>query len=267
MTRRAFVLTFCFAALMLLGAGLFSQVAMAASYSSIPSADTSADGNSPDSPQGNSAVLSMGWASASDPNWWTHALLYTLPGDLAGATINSASLTVPLRYATNADPQTVGLQAFTKAWDEATQTYRIAAGPADFWTGASAALPLGGLGGVQDRVLDGGSNENYDTQVIPNVLYLSESASNHTAVWDAKTLVEYWAGGGANLGAALEYLTNEPVGATLITHWSREHTPPGGSAGDLAAVLAIDYTPIPEPTSMVLMGIGCLSLVLRRRRG
>ena len=190
-----------------------------------------------------------------------------LPGDFVGATVNSATLVAREGFfngggpTTNVELRRVNLAGATP-WDpgdgtRGTRTTTPDNGAQMFWADFDVSNNNGidWAGNLQAGPWDGGSATDFRTTALADLIDAETMGSGLTTTWDLTLLAQNWASGlWQNDGFALSTLN--AVGNT------------GGyqidTSGTLERGLFIDYIPIPEPMSLLLLALGGVA-VLRRR--
>lgn len=160
------------------------------------------------------------------------------PNQIAlGSTITSATLSMTTDTTSNANvPSSPSLHEMLISWDAGTVTWD---------TYDTSALGVGGgmLAGVEytGTAVDGGG-ENL--------------ANGQVGTWDVTSSLQAWSAGGTNNGWAFIGNTNNGWDA---------RTSEFATAGS-RPLLTIEFTPVPEPTTTALLGLGGLALIFRRRK-
>lgn len=170
-------------------------------------------------------------------NLFIGIMKFTLPASLQTATINSVTLTV---MPTNATGSFISVAQPTIDWIADEVTYNNPSAVAIGWDGSGGDARAAGLVGA-----DLGTG--------------GQSWSGSTVTWNF-----------SNPGVINDWANNTAVSGLLV-HRSAGSGGSGKYAtledGTLAApVLTIDYTIVPEPSGFVLIAIGSVIGVMRRRR-
>jgi hypothetical protein len=223
--------------------------AQATVWSVRPTADTyiSAGPIAGDTNFGSNPELRTRWSSAVDN--YRSFLRFNLPADLGpGSVLNAATVSVSGTTETNNDTkriQVVGLVESYDTWSESTLTYNNS-NAAGVDNSLIATQPGFVAGAITDPFLDNTANgPMWETGVQRQTFSLL--------------------GNGATFQNFLSSDTNDSITLVLMpistsTYQSSEsllaHRP----------VLTIDYTPVPEPASLALIGVGALRLLGRRKR-
>ncbi len=200
---------------------------------------------------GNNAI-GVGGGSGSE---WVGLIRFgdTMPADLIGATDISADLVLLVGWApASAGNLSVHQITDTADWVEGEMAYGTPTSPAvsgATWTFANYWNP-------DDSATHWSGGDNA-ISLGPAVATQAMGASGTVMHLDATTIFENWAGGDKINGIALK---SSGTSATWIG--SQE-------AYGWAPYVALEYTPVPEPgtlSTLALLGLGALSLMLRRRR-
>jgi hypothetical protein len=175
---------------------------------------------------------------------------FDLPNDLAGSTVNTATLKVQGRYVTVGT--TVGVSRMTQSWLEGTGN-NTASDDGATWNTYDGTTAWPGTNGtpVTNSVSDG--DPNYTATVGTGY-----NTAGPIYDLDVTNIVAAWAGGATNNGLMIQ-VVNPSVENENFSLWASDDT------GGTAPQLVIDYT-IPEPMTMSLLGLGGLGVLLRRRR-
>lgn len=219
--------------------------AAAATWSDVAAKDTMADGQWPNDNLGGWTGLQVGsgWPQGTDRfGAW---LSWNLPVDLAGATVTSATLTMKQTVdGAGGSFPTLGIRVnlMSHDWTEMGLTVYKYDG-VNSWTD-------GYYMGYGDRVADGGGVPIiYDTQTV--------TIGNYSdVVFSMASAVQYWADGGTNYGLFLD--ADNSGYDTYVQFCSSE------VAGS-EPVLSLTYEPIPEPLTLILLGIGGLAAVRSKK--
>jgi hypothetical protein len=157
------------------------------------------------------------------------SLFGALPDQIPfGSTINSAVITLFAPNASNAPTGNIAIHQMTTAWDE-TAT----------WNSLTNGVQIGSetVAGADDSI---------------NVL-----VANASADFDVLASLQAWLGGDTNFGWVI---TNDSTDGVQFS--SSESAIPANRP-----ILTIDFTPVPEPGSLVLAGLaGAAALCVRRLR-
>ena len=233
---------------------LGGQASSGAVFSEIAAADTLNRQNQATTNFGSTTVIDTG------AGFWNSFLRWDLPGDLGGMTVVSATLTVPVRSGPAAAAGDYALQAFNQEWVEGEATFEYAKMPYDAsnqWGGAGGSTTNGSSSA---RVRDtGGSIINFDVQAVPEAAYVSETVPATTVVFDATSIVQFWADGNLNAGLSIQAVGGQSSTSAAFNFGSREN-----AAAAMIPVLAFEY--VPEPATIGLLGLGGLVLLGRRRK-
>lgn len=205
--------------------------------------DSTIRSSSPDGDNTASSILFVGDTTTAG-DFLRSAISFDLnQAELVGATINSVTLTMTVRSARTASADgdiDLELYELSQSFD-AGITWNARTGSAN-WT-----APGGDLGSNLVTVAgDPGT-------AAPNDTFDFSSASLTSSVASAN---------GSSLYLLLKSGSEDNTADNLFIFASNVNTT-NGAAGP---VLTIDYTPVPEPTSLALLGLGGLCM-LRRRRG
>ncbi len=154
-----------------------------------------------------------------------------------GSTITGATLSITTQDGGFAAvPSSPSVHQMLIGWDEGSvswDTYDTSAGGAD-----GGMLP-----GVEySSTADDGGGENL--------------GNGDVGTWDVTAALAAWSAGGTNNGWAFIGTTNNGWDA---------YTSEFGTVGS-RPLLTIDFTPVPEPTTTALLGLGGLALIFRRRK-
>ncbi|WP_435892508.1 DNRLRE domain-containing protein [Oceaniferula spumae] len=180
---------------------------------------------------------------------------------LAGATINSMTLRFVLfRTAATGTWEVNMLREGNAGWVEGTEvggtveagtaTWNHRANPGTSWLGGNSGARLGTdiYGSMGSFTLTSG------TDLVDDVIDTPLTVGG-TGFTDLTALVDHWNTGSNNAGFQIY------GGGAGNTQWGFD-----SKEGTGAAQLIIDYTPVPEPSSIALLGLGGLALLLRRRK-
>ena len=192
-----------------------------------------------------------------------------LPGDFAGATVNSATLVVREAFFNGGGPTTnvqlrrVNLPGATP-WDPGDGTRGTRSTTPDngaqmFWADFDVAGNAGidWAGNPKAGPWDGGSTTDFRTTALADLIDAQTMGSGMTTTWNLTLLAQNWASGlWDNDGFALSTLN-----ATGNTNGYQIDT-----SGTTARGLFLDYTPVPEPASLSLLALGGLAMLRRRSR-
>ncbi|MCP5536457.1 MAG: DNRLRE domain-containing protein [Akkermansiaceae bacterium] len=225
----------------------------AATISLDATADTSLVPESPDNNYGSRTEVLIGNAGGNV----RAGLLRFDTTALAGATINSMTLRfVIFRTSTTGTWNVNMLREGNSGWVEGTvngavqngsATWNHKANPGTTWLGGSS-----GANAAADRYGSMGSfTLTSGTDVIDDVIDTTLTVGG-TGFSDLTALVDHWNTGSNNAGFQIYGGTGQ---------WGFD-----SKEGSGAAQLIIDYTPVPEPSSAALLGLGGLALILRRRK-
>jgi hypothetical protein len=193
-----------------------------------------------------------------------------LPADFAGATVNSATLTVRDANFNGGGPTTgvelrrVNVPGAGVTWDPGTGTRGTRFSPPHngaqlFWSDFDVANDNGidWAGNAQAGPWNGGSATDFRTTALADLIASETMGSGMTTTWDLTPLAQKWASGlWENDGFALSTLN--AVGNTSGYQID--------TSGTVERGLFLDYTPIPEPANLSLLALGGLAVLRRRRR-
>ena len=180
------------------------------------------------------------------------------------ASINSVKLTLTLSKAAKSETVTVHqILAANSDWVEGAGTGSTsAAGESCWWYKAWPDVEW--AGGVDSGC--GVAGVDYDSTAVASHTWVAAevdgTALELTLAGDVNAMVDQWSGAQAdNAGLILRTTTEDDQTLHLTWKASEFTTDPA-----MRPMLTIDYEPIPEPASAMLMLLGGLALARRRRK-
>lgn len=173
-------------------------------------------------------------------------------GITTGAIINSVTLTLTMDRTLSGD-QIMNLHRLTSNWGEGSDDAAGQEGGGAFATAGASDWQENFVGSSTWNTAGG----DFDVSASASQTVGGNGSYNWTGNALVSDVQGWLATPASNFGWIL--IGNESSGYTSKRFLSREN------AG-LSPQLTIDYTPVPEPSSTALLGLGGLALMLRRRR-